>query len=65
MYSTPTPNTTQYTSTNSASEIATVEVSTGEVACAVRSTPCTSQGWRPISVTIQPVRMAMNPSDHV
>ena len=35
---------------------------TGEVASAVRSTPCTTQGWRPLSVTTQPAITATKPS---
>ncbi len=34
---------------------------TGPAACAVVSTPCTSQGWRPISVTYQPASVATQP----
>jgi hypothetical protein len=31
----------------------------GEFACEVFSSPCTIQGWRPISVRIQPAVAAM------
>ena len=34
----------------------------GEFASAVCSSPCTIQGWRPISVRIQPAVAAMNGS---
>src|SRR5450631_1684089 len=34
---------------------------TGEVASAVRNTPCTVQGWRPRSVTTQPAITATKP----
>ncbi len=36
---------------------------TFEAACAVVSTPVTSQGWRPISVTYQPASVAIQPEN--
>jgi len=35
---------------------------TCEAACAVVKTPCTNQGWRPISVTYQPEIKATQPA---
>jgi len=36
---------------------------TSPTASRVRSTPVTSQGWRPISVTIQPASVAIHPEN--
>ncbi len=44
------------------SVIGTATPGIGVTASAVRSTPCTTHGWRPTSVTVHPASVAMKPN---
>src|SRR6266508_2549696 len=48
--------------TKAMSEDATAGVAKGEADSAVRSSPKTVNGWRPVSVVIQPASTAMKPA---
>ena len=61
-YQVPAPNTVKYTTTKIASVSATGPAPCGDTASLVRISPYTIQGWRPISVVIQPARIATSPA---